>query len=164
MCTIILVDRKQGEAMKLSLILASLLLWLAAAGAAQSNEFMDGLLEAKTVTVGQASYLVLGAAEKLGESDDASGAFARLQELGWAPKAAAAEDPISYSSYAYLLMRAFELKGGVMYSLFHSPRYAYRELASRQMIQGRSDPKGKPDGQTALRVLSRVLDAEGRAK
>jgi hypothetical protein len=141
-----------------------MLFGLAAAGAAQSNEFMDGLLEAKTVTVGQASYLVLGAAERIGGDSDAQAAFAKAEELGWTPKASAAEDPISYSSYAYLLMRAFELKGGIMYSLFHSPRYAYRELASRQMIQGRSDPKGKPDGQAALRVLSRVLDAEGRAK
>lgn len=145
--------------------LLSLLLALAACAAtAQSNEFMDSLLDSKAATVGQASYLVLVAADKLGEDADQARAFEELQSLGWAPKGAAIDDPIRYSSYAYLLMRAFELKGGIMYSLFPSPRYAYRELASRQMIQGRSDPRAKVDGQAALRVLGRVLDAEGKAK
>jgi len=150
--------------MKRHLLFIALLLGFAVAEIAQSNEFMDGLLDSKAVTVGQASYLVLVAADKLGEESDTSGAFARLQELGWAPKAAGADDPVNYSSYSYILMKAFGLRGGIMYSLFPSPRYAYRELASRQMIQGRSDPAGKVDGSAALRVLGRVLDAEGRSK
>jgi hypothetical protein len=150
--------------MRRSWILVSLLFGLCAFASAQSSEYMDSLLASKTVTVGQASYLVLVASDKLGEEADEAGAFARLEELGWSPKAAAVGDPIRYSSYAYILMRAFGLKGGIMYSLFPSPRYAYRELVSRQMIQGRSDPQGAVDGAAAVRVLSRVLDAVGGDK
>jgi hypothetical protein len=145
----------------LSLVILSA---LALAGAAQSNEFMDALLGTESVTVGQASYLALVAADKLGESSDAQEAFAQAQELGWTPKNAAADDPIRYSAFSFLLARAFELKGGIMYSLFHSPRYAYRELVSRKLIQGRSDPQAKVDGPAAVRILTRVLDAEGRAE
>jgi hypothetical protein len=151
--------------MKQVMLILSLLLGLTVcAASAQSNEFMDGLLASKAVSLGQASYLVLVAAERLGEEADQAKAFAELQGLGWAPKAVAAEEPVSYSSYAYILMRAFELKGGIMYSAFPSPRYAYRELASRRMIQGRSDPQGKVDGPAALRMLNSVLDAAGRSE
>lgn len=136
---------------------------LAAIAAAQTAEYMDGILASKAITVGQASYLVLVAADRLGEEADDAAAFAKLEELGWAPKAAAA-DPIKYSAYSYILMRAFGLKGGIMYSLFPSPRYAYRELTARQMIQGRSDPQATVDGAAALRALSRVLDIAGVEK
>jgi hypothetical protein len=150
--------------MKRSMLSLVILLALAVAGAAQSNEFIDALLGAESVTVGQASYLALVAADKLGESSDAQAAFAQAQELGWTPKNAAADDPIRYSAYSFLLARAFELKGGIMYSLFRSPRYAYRELVSRKLIQGRSDPQAKVDGAAAVRILGRVLDVEGRAE
>jgi hypothetical protein len=138
-----------------------LLLGLSTAAArAQSNEFMDELLGSAAITTAQASYLVLAASERIDADAEPAAAFARAQELGWAPKAASAEDPIRYSAYAYLLARSFELKGGVMYSLFRSsPRYAYRELVARRMIQGRSDPQGKVDGLAAVRVLGRVVDA-----
>ncbi len=145
-------------------LLFALLLGLTAAAVAQSNEFMDGLLESKAITVGQASYLALAASERIGEDADAAAAFAKAQELGWAPKAQAAEDPIRYAGYAYHLAKAFELKGGIMYSLAPSPRYAYRELVARRMIQGRADPQGTVDGLAAMRALGRVLDATGRGK
>jgi hypothetical protein len=148
--------------MKRHLLFLSLLLGLSAAGAAaQSNEFMDSLLASGAVTAGQASYLALVASDKLGEDADQARAFEKLQSLGWAPKAAKADDPIRLSSYAFILMRAFALKGGVMYSLFPGPRYAYRELSSRRLIQGRSDPAETVDGVAAVRILNRVLDAAG---
>jgi len=48
-----------------------------------------------------------------------------------------------------------------MYGLFPSPRYAYRELAARQVIQGRADPDMKIDGPSAVRMLGRVFDVIG---
>jgi hypothetical protein len=151
--------------MKRNLLSLSLLFALpACAAVAQSNEFIDSLLASKAATVGQVSYLVLVASDKLGEDADQAKAFEQLQSLGWAPKNAAVDDPIRLASYSYILMRAFDLKGGVMYSWLPSPRYAYRELASRQLIQGRSDPQEKVDGSAAVRILGRVLDVAEKAK
>jgi len=151
--------------MKRNFLSLSLLFGLSACAAmAQSNDFMDSLLASKAATVGQVSYLVLVASDKLSEDADQAKAFEQLQSLGWAPKAAAADDPIQLASYSYILMRAFDLKGGIMYSWMPSPRYAYRELASRQMIQGRSDPQEKVDGSAAVRILGRVLDVAEKAK
>jgi outer membrane protein OmpA-like peptidoglycan-associated protein len=38
-------------------------------------------------------------------------------------------------------MHSFGIKGGILYSIFKSPHYAYRELVYRGIIQGRVSPK-----------------------
>ena len=128
---------------------------------AQSNEFVDGLLAQETASYGQVSYLVLVASDNLSEDSDEARAFELLENLGWAPDGATVDSKTDLASYALILMRAFGLKGGVMYSLFAGPRYAYRELSSRQVIQGRSDPGMAVDGSTAVRMLGRVFDIIG---
>ena len=130
-------------------------------GFAQTNEFIDGLLAEKETTYGQVSYLVLVASENLNEDSDTARAFAQLRALGWAPWGAQADKKVDLASYASILMRAFGLRGGIMYSLFPGPRYAYREMVARQVIQGRSDPGLRVDGPSAIRMLGRVFDIIG---
>ncbi|GAB1484637.1 hypothetical protein MASR2M78_34550 [Treponema sp.] len=127
---------------------------------AQSNEFVDTLLSETAVDYGQISYLVLVASDNLSEDSDPARAFELLENLGWASKTAKLESLVDISEYAFILMRAFGMKGGVMYSLFPSPRYAYREFVARQIIQGRSDPDMKVDGVAAVRMLGRVFDEQ----
>jgi len=128
---------------------------------AQSNEFVDSLLSTPAVSVGQLSYLVLVASDNLSEDADEARAFELLENLGWASSGMKVSDSVNLRTYAYLLMRAFGLKGGYMYRLFPGPRYAYRELASLQVIQGKSDPLNLVDGITAVRMLGRVFDVLG---
>jgi len=128
---------------------------------AQSNEFVDSLLSTPAVSVGQLSYLVLVASDNLSEDADEARAFELLENLGWASSGMKVSDPVNLRTYAFLLMRAFGLKGGYMYRLFPGPRYAYRELASLQVIQGKSDPLNLVDGITAVRMLGRVFDVLG---
>lgn len=141
--------------------LAGLLGLALVAATAQSSEFMDALLASDSVSVGQASYLVLVASDNIGEDADNARAFELLVSLGWAPKGSTSEQGITLAQYSYLLMKAFGLKGGLMYSMFPGPRYAYRELASRMVIQGRSDPSDALDGGLAVRMLGRVFDIKG---
>ncbi|HCM27500.1 MAG: hypothetical protein A2Z99_07820 [Treponema sp. GWB1_62_6] len=128
---------------------------------AQSNEFIDGLLETPAVTLGQVSYLVLVASDNLGEDADEARAFEQLESLGWAPSGGKAGDPVTLAAFSSVLMQAFGLKGGLMYSFFPNRRYAYRELASLQVIQGRSDPGDRVDGIMAVRMLGRIFDVTG---
>ncbi|PKL24501.1 MAG: hypothetical protein CVV47_08635 [Spirochaetae bacterium HGW-Spirochaetae-3] len=128
---------------------------------AQSNEFVDGLLESDAVTVGQAAYLVLVASDNLGGDADEARAFELLDNFGWAPEGATVDTPILMKDYSFLLMNAFGLKGGFMYGFFPSPRYAYRQLKSSLVIQGRSDPDMTVVGNSAIRMLGRVFDIKG---
>ncbi len=129
--------------------------------AGQSNEFVDGLLGSDAVTVGQAAYLVLVASDNLGGDADEARAFELLDSFGWAPEGAAVDSAMLMKDYSLLLMKAFGLEGGFMYRLFPSPRYAYRQLKSSLVIQGRSDPDMKVPGGFAMRMLGRVFDVKG---
>lgn len=133
----------------------------AALGAfAQSNEAMDQILAANALQCGKAAYLLLVASDNIAEDAGDARSFDLLRELGWIGNKATAETPITISEYAYVLMRAFGMKGGLLYSLLPGPRYAFRELVDRGVIQGRVDPADRLSGQRAMHILGRVLDIE----
>jgi hypothetical protein len=146
------------------LAFAAFLAAAAASAGAQSNEFVDGLLAKPEASFGQVSYLVLVASDNIGEDADEARAFDLLQNLKWAPAGAAVNSPVRLDEYALILMRAFGMKGGIMQRVAPSPRYAYRELAYLQVIQGRSDPAQRVSGTAAVQMLGRVFDVMGLNK
>ncbi len=144
------------------MIVALCLLFMIAVGASgQSNAMLDGLLQGGSATMGQVAYLVLVADGKLPDTATEAAAFDMLGSLGWAPPKASPDTPIRLDQYSFLLMRAFGLRGGLLFALFPGPRYAYRQLASSYVIQGRSDPAMRVTGPQALSMLGRVLDLKG---
>jgi hypothetical protein len=125
---------------------------------AQSNELLDRLLEREELSVGEAAYLVLVAIDRLPESATPEEAAAALagQFAGVTDHEAGAA--ISLGEYAYLLMRAFEVRGGVMYRLVPGPRYAARELAYLKIVRGKAHPNRSVGGAEAVQILRRLLD------
>ena len=69
-----------------------------------------------------------------------------------------AEEPITLKDTAFLIMKAFNLEGGVMYSLFKNPRYAYREMVYLKLIPGVPDQSMNVSGQKLLVILDRTLN------
>ena len=130
---------------------------------AQTAAELDIVLQADTVSAAQAARFVLGAAGLLppGLSGPAaeSTAYETARSNGWL-KSTAGEN-ISLKETAFLIMRAFELKGGILYSLFKNPRYAYREMIYRKLIQGRTDQSMKMSGRRLLLILDRTLAYTG---
>ena len=126
---------------------------------AQTATEMDAMLEANTVSAARAARFVLGTADLLpaGLSGPAveKAAYDMALSNGWIK--IAAEENVTLKDTAFLIMKAFNLKGGVMYSLFKNPRYAYRELVYRKLIQGRTDQTMKVSGQKLLVILDRTL-------
>jgi hypothetical protein len=55
-------------------------------------------------------------------------------------------------------MGAFDIKGGIMYSLTKNPSYAYRELVHQGVIQGRADPSLMVSGELLLFMVGKALD------
>jgi hypothetical protein len=128
--------------------------------AAQSGTFMDGFLDQPSLRYGPAAYLVLVGARQMSESDPVDSAVGVLQQKGWALPGRGAGDTITLGEYAYLVMRCFAIPGGLMYHLAPGPRYATRELAYLEIIQGRARPDMALTGERAARILGRVLDYE----
>ena len=146
-----------------NIILTSFLLLCAALHAplyAQTADFVQTLLETQTVSNAQAARFVLEAAGRVSGSSygDTSAQDALRFAIGknWLPQADA-QDAISLGNLSHLIMRAFGLRGGPMYSLFHGAHYSYREMVYKDLIQGRSDPSMTVSGYTMLLIVNRLL-------
>jgi len=140
-------------------LLLILLLLPALTLSAQTAAELDMLLNTQELTVAASARFVLGAAQLLPGNLSGAAAQAAAYELaqskGWVK--AGAGDIIKLKDAAFLIMNAFELKGGLMYSLFKSPRYAYREMVYKKLIQGRADPAMTVSGQRLLHIIGRTL-------
>jgi outer membrane protein OmpA-like peptidoglycan-associated protein len=125
---------------------------------AQTAEELDQALGSPAVSYGQASYFILRSALSGEEADvSPSGAFAIARNKGWVPKGAAEQDTASLGAVSLLVMRAFDLQGGLMYRLFHRPRHAARELVYLKLLESYSDPARPVSGDRLFRLLSGVL-------
>jgi hypothetical protein len=165
-------ERKGRKEQKMKLIKMTILLALISAAlhaqnaqsvqSAQSASAQSGagemqaLLQTAAVSYGQAARFVLEAAGayNTGNPQDAA-RFAA--EKKWLPAKADADGAVSLEGLSLLIMKAFGLKGGPMYTLFGGAHYSYRMLVYKDIIQGRTDPHMKVSGETMLFIVNRLL-------
>jgi hypothetical protein len=124
---------------------------------AQSNQLIDELLQEEKATFGKSAYLCLSAANLIPERSGVTDALAYLEKAGWGMTVKKADEPILLGELAYLLMKSFNMSGGIMYSLAPGPRYACRELAYLEIITGRIHPDRIISGERALQIISNVV-------
>jgi hypothetical protein len=137
-------------------------LLLPAVLSAQTAAELNTVLETSAVTCAQAARFVLTSADVVPEESFAGdAAFEQAVANRWLPSAAAADDPVRLGDLSFLLMRAFQVRGGLMYTLRPGPRYAFRTMVSRSLIQGTSDPAMTVSGERFLRILGNVLSYKG---
>ena len=124
---------------------------------AQTAAELETVLQAPAVSCAQAAWLVLSSGNNV--SVNIETAFAQAASRGWLKKAQP-DDPITLGKLSFLIMKAFDLKGGMMYALLPGPRYAYRSMLSRSFIQGTADPAMTVNGERFLVILGKVLSAQ----
>ncbi len=137
--------------------LFSALAGVAGAGA-QSARFVDALLAENPATLAATSYLVLAAAGQVAESVSTADAFRALQSKAWGFGREKADGPVTLGKLSLLIMRSFDVPGGLFYRLFPGPRYAARELAYLGLIDGDTSPNRLVSGEEAMRLLGRFLE------
>ena len=142
---------------------------------AQTASEIDTMLTADTVSAAKAARFVLGAADLLPaglsgneaeSSTEAEGrgspleraAYDMASSKGWIKTSSG--EAVTMKDAAFLIMKALDLKGGVMYSLFGNPRYAYREMVYRKLITGQADQGMKVSGAKLLLILDKTLRNE----
>jgi len=145
--------------MKKCAITTIFLLILCAALHAQTADEIQTLLKTPTVSYAQASRFVLEAADVEGAYDkkNPQDAARFAIEKNWLPKNADSQDAITLERFSLLIMKAFNLKGGPMYTWFSNAHYSYREMVFQDLIQGRSDPHMKVSGEKMLFIVNRLL-------
>ncbi|MDR2941884.1 MAG: hypothetical protein LBV17_04760 [Treponema sp.] len=120
---------------------------------AQTAAELETVLATETLSYEQAASFVLRAADVPFPGTALSYAL----EQKWLPAKAVPGDTAVLDRVALLIMGAFGIKGGIMYSAVKSPRYAYRELVYQGIIQGRSDPQLAVSGDFLLFMIGKVL-------
>ena len=123
---------------------------------AQTAAEIEALLKTPAVTYGQAARFVLRASEAL-KTSNVKEAFNFAAERNWVPKNVSPDSEARLDGISLLVMQSFGLKGGLLYSLFKNPHYAYRELAARNAFKGKSDPHNAVSGDQLLFMVNRVL-------
>lgn len=124
----------------------------------QSNTVIDVLLEEEQATWGTTAYLVLSAAQLLPENASASEAVDNLTEKGWYKETGTPEEQIKLGEFSHMLMKAFDVKGGIMYRLIPGPRYASRELYFKKIIRSHSSPYRTLSGEEAVDILRMLIE------
>ena len=130
----------------------------------QTAAEMETMLGSGTVSAAKAARFVLDAAELLPQglsgTDAENAAYDMAKSKGWVK--AASGDPLTLKDSALLIMKAFDMKGGLMYSIFGNPRYAYREMVYRKIIFGRTEGSMKVSGPRFLQILSSAMNYTGK--
>lgn len=122
----------------------------------QSNSVIDDILAEKRLSPESAAYLLLsardvenppaGRGEALEKYPQSLSGFGQYVEAG---------------EFALLLQDTFDLPKGLWGHFFPSPRYAFRDLKFLDIIQERLHPNSDLSGESALRILSRLLEKQG---
>ena len=149
--------------MKRSICIAVTACLIASASFGQAAHRIDKILETQKATFGQAAYLILTASENGSDGIDFETAFEQFKTKNqdWLPNTVTAEDAIPAQTYAFLLMKAFNIKGGMMYRIYPCPRYAYRDLRYLAIIQGKNNPEALITGASMLQIFSRIDTVQG---
>jgi hypothetical protein len=135
---------------------------LAAPGAdAQTAAELERVLTLPAVAYADAAWFVFNAAGTVLPENSAAGAYRFAADNKWLPKKAAADAPLTLGDVSLFIMQAFNIKGGLMYTLIPGPRYAYREILYRKIITGRAYSTMRVSGERLLRILSRALEYAG---
>jgi len=141
---------------KTYLILAGLLFLLPSLLPAQTAAELETVMRASVVTCAQAVKFVSSSAGSDASATEIT--FEQALENGWFPKGTTSDEGITLGKLSLLIMKAFKLKGGLMYTLAPGQRYAYRTMVSREFIQGAADPAMTVTGERFLLILGKVVN------
>jgi len=137
------------------LFLFSLFILLSSFVHSQTAERIERLLETSAVSYEDAAAFVLEAADLLAARP--AEAFGYAAERGWLPRGVEAGGRARLDGVSLLIMRAFNIKGGLLYRAMKNAHYAYRELVYLNVIQVRNDPAMAVSGELLLFMINRVL-------
>lgn len=126
---------------------------------AQSNDTIDAILAEQPATVGSAAYIALSAAGLISDDASAQRAVSAAKDTGWLPEDADAGSPVTFGRFAYLLMEATGVDGGLMYRILPGPRYAAREFVYRNWSPERRAPGDTISGRFLVGIAGIFLEA-----
>ena len=128
------------------------------AASSQSNVVIDLLLNENQATYGKTLYLTVLAGGLIPEVSSVKQALHVAQDEHWVVRDKEVDDQVTEAEFCYMVMKALRLKGGILYTLFPSPRYAFREMKFRKLISEAKSPGDVVSGVHVVQTLGEVLE------
>lgn len=107
------------------------------------------------------SYLVTA---ELGMNSTPFEAYTWCERFGSFPVNVTPDSPITVKMLSFFLMENYEINGGLMWSITHSPRYAWKELKSTGFWRIGFDPDRELSGRELVNAVSRFFESNPDAK
>ena len=126
---------------------------------AQNPDEVSRMIETEEATVGQIGYFLAVYLELVPDVANGRASLDALETAGYG-SFRNADAPISLAELAGLCMKVWKIEGGLMYSLFKSNRYAFREFQSKGYLSFSDDPMDHVSGYRALNLIYKCLDFE----
>lgn len=124
---------------------------------AQTAELIEAIGNESEISVGSAAYIAAASSSLVAPDASPRQALEALSDRGYSAGGYTEDDSVRLDHFAYMLMVAHEMSGGLMYGLFPGPRYAFREFEFERVLRGGGDPDDTLSGTRALRLTGRVL-------
>lgn len=128
---------------------------------AQSAEKVDEILQTKTLTRGQACYLVGTAIGEVKETDSYQTAFDKFKGLKMF-KNKKHDEPIRFDEFSNLALQYSSIKHGLWYGIAKNPHYAFRQLKIMKIIPQKTVPSSHITPFTAINLLAKIMPKEDR--
>jgi hypothetical protein len=124
----------------------------------QSNQSIDTLLNEDPASFGSTAVFILSASGMIEQDAPVESAMRAVALLNRRLGERDPLDPVRTGEFSLMVMRAFDLQGGIWYSITHSKRYAFRELAYLGFLERKDGPFRRMSGEDVLSTLSRVVN------
>ncbi len=141
----------------LKLIMISLVLFSVLGLSAQDATFFTTVFETETLTWEQAAFLVMAGSGRVTDTTTSVQAWESLSKTQWYTNIPDRLSPITVGQFSLLLSKAFNVKGGLFFTLFSGERYAYRELVYKRVVPGSADPYALIKGTDAMKMLEKAI-------
>ncbi|UTC73993.1 hypothetical protein E4O03_06940 [Treponema sp. OMZ 792] len=123
---------------------------------AQSAEKVDEILQSKTLTRGQACYLVGTAIGEVKETDSYQAAFDKFKGLKMFENKKY-DEPIRFDEFSNLALQYSSIKHGLWYGITKSPHYAFRQLKIMKIIPQKTVPSSNITPFAAINLLAKIM-------
>lgn len=123
-------------------------------GFAQNAQKVSEILESNEISKAQASYFVCVYQNFASETVEENQAFEILTQKNLFKSQENPQEKISLSKSCYLIAKSSQMKGGIFYSIFKSPRYAFREFKALKIVPQNADPNQKVSGSELIALLN----------
>ena len=125
---------------------------------AQKADAVTTMIETEKVTFSQVAYFAATYLEFLPDIASEQEAMNAISLRGISSIPDKPYEQLSYQKFAQICMNTWIKKGGLMYSITKSPRYAFREMQSLGLINYQKYPNQSLSGKEALNIITKCIE------